>query len=261
MTVISMTTDFGSGDHEVGVMRGVILRIAPQVKLADLSNDIHPQDILQGALILAAAASYFPAGSVHLAVVDPGVGTARRAMAGKIGDSYIVGPDNGLFSLMLDQAEADGQAVELVCLDQPKYWLPLVSRVFHGRDIFAPVAAHLANGVALHDLGTPLSDPVRLTIPKPQRTERGWLGEVITTDAFGTLSLNLTADHLSCAKPKAIINGKKVVDFVQTFGERPAGTLVMMIDSTGWLSIAVVNGNAEVTLGAARGTRVEVICE
>jgi hypothetical protein len=150
-----MTTDFGAGDHEVGVMRGVIYRIAPQAKLADLSHDIPPQDILEGALILSQAASYFPPGTVHLAVIDPGVGTARRPIAGRVGDSFFVGPDNGLFTLRWKLAEEQRKPVEVFHLDNPDYWLPVVSRVFHGRDIFAPVAAHLANGVAWRRLGKP----------------------------------------------------------------------------------------------------------
>ena len=261
MTVISMTTDFGAGDHEVGVMRGVIYRIAPQAKLADLSHDIPPQDILEGALILSQAASYFPPGTVHLAVIDPGVGTARRPIAGRVGDSFFVGPDNGLFSLLWELAEEQRKPVEVFHLDNPDYWLPVVSRVFHGRDIFAPVAAHLANGVALEAIGKAITDPVRIVVPKPTKTDHGWQAEVISVDAFGTLNLNLRADQLTGNRVTALINGKKITDFVKTFGERPAGTAVLMIDSSGWLSIAIVNGSAAARLGAKNRTPVEIVCE
>lgn len=261
MTVISMTTDFGAADHEVGVMRGVIYGIAPQAKLADLSHDIPPQDVLQGALILAQCAPYFPAGTVHLAVVDPGVGTARRPIAGRVGDSFIVGPDNGLFTLLFEQAEEQRKPIKVVHLDQPAFWLPVISRVFHGRDIFAPVAAHLANGVALEALGTVISDPVRKPIPEPTKTKHGWSAEVISVDAFGTLNLNVRADQLTGSRVTAVVNGKRITEYVKTFGERPPGTAVLMIDSSGWLSIAVVNGNAAIKLGASNRTPVEITCE
>jgi S-adenosylmethionine hydrolase len=130
-------------------MKGVIWTIAPNVQIADISHAIRPQDVIQGALALARTAPYFPAGTIHVAVVDPGVGTQRRPLAMQLGEQYFVGPDNGLFSAVLARAKEQGHKITIVHLDQSQYWLPTVSRVFHGRDIFAPTAAHLARGVAL----------------------------------------------------------------------------------------------------------------
>ena len=167
MTVITLTTDFGSGDHEAGVLKGVIWAIAPDVKIADLSHDIAPHAVIEGAILLWRAAPYFPDGTIHVVVVDPGVGTSRRGIAAHLGSQYFVGPDNGLVSLLLDEAERNSEHCEFVHLDQPRYWLPEVTSVFHGRDIFAPVAAHLARGVALSSLGRFITDPTILDIPKP----------------------------------------------------------------------------------------------
>ena len=139
MTIITLLTDFGLQDGYVGIMKGVIWGIAPGVQIADISHAVKAQDVIQGALVLRHAVPYFPAGTVHTVVVDPGVGTSRRALAGRLRDQYFVGPDNGLFSLVLEQAEAQGETVEWVHLTRGEYWLPQVSAVFHGRDIFAPV--------------------------------------------------------------------------------------------------------------------------
>src|SRR5574340_1407001 len=193
MTVISLLTDFGISDEYVGVMKGVIWGIAPQARLADITHAIQPQNILHGALVLGRAYRYFPAGTVHLAVVDPGVGTARRGIALRVGAQTFVGPDNGLFTIPM----GSGEPVEAVSLDNPAYRLPAVSRTFHGRDIFAPAAAHVANGISLSALGEPVSDPVKLSIPQPTRMGNTWLAEVLLVDAFGNLITNLPAADLT----------------------------------------------------------------
>ncbi|HEX2979101.1 MAG TPA: SAM-dependent chlorinase/fluorinase, partial [Anaerolineaceae bacterium] len=197
MSIITLSTDFGLKDGNVGVMRGVIWGIAPQAQLSDLSHLIEPQNILEGALILGRSAPYFPAGSIHVMVVDPGVGTARRPLAAQIDSQYFVGPDNGLITLLLDRAEQAGKPVDIVHLDRPEYWLKEVSYVFHGRDIFAPVAAHLANGVPLARLGSPIHDPLRLDIPHPTRTPTGWDAQIIYIDSFGNLVTNLRREDLA----------------------------------------------------------------
>ncbi len=147
MTVITLLTDFGLRDGYSGVMKGVIWKIAPQVQIADISHTIKPQNIFQGALALARTAPFFPSGTIHVAVVDPGVGTQRRPIGLRLGEYYFVGPDNGLFTLVIEHAESLGVVIQVFHLNQTTYWLPEVSRVFHGRDIFSPVAAHLARGI------------------------------------------------------------------------------------------------------------------
>ncbi|MBU4224345.1 MAG: SAM-dependent chlorinase/fluorinase, partial [Chloroflexi bacterium] len=177
MPIISLMTDFGLKDGNVGVMKGVIWGICPQAQIADLSHTIQPQNVPEAALILFRSAPYFPKDTIHVVVVDPGVGTARRPIAAQIGSQRYVCPDNGVLTMILERAEQEGWPVEIVHLDKPQYWLKEISHVFHGRDIFAPSAAHLAGGLPLRDLGTPIHDPVKLALPKPQRTENGWRGE------------------------------------------------------------------------------------
>ena len=266
MTLITLLTDFGLQDGYPGIMKGVIWGIAPDVQIADLTHAIHAQDIMEGALALGRAFPYFPPGTIHLAVVDPGVGTGRRAMAARIGDCFFVGPDNGLCTALLEQG---GEGVQAVQLDQPRFWLPQVSHSFHGRDIFAPVAAHLANGVALDELGSPLVDLVRLTIPQPQPVtdlERDyswqWWGQVIHVDTFGNLATNFTRQHvLNTGKTCLHIAGIEICGLANTFGEGQPGDLLAMLDSSGQISICVVNGSAARRLNVAAGAKVELFCQ
>ncbi len=262
MTVITLTTDFGTGDYEVGVLKGVIWRIAPHVQIADLSHDITPYDTLEAALLLWRAVPYFPHGTIHVAVVDPGVGTSRRGIAAHLGSQYYVGPDNGLLSLLMSRGELNNEKISIVHLDQSKYWLLDVSNVFHGRDVFAPVAAQLASGTPLRLLGTPITDPVRIEFPRPARISRGWHGQVIHIDHFGNLSTNLNSSHLNPTKEVMIkIKGEQITGLVSTFGERNVGTLVALLDSSGLLAISVVNGSAAQALKAAVGDEIEVLIE
>jgi len=260
MTVITLTTDFGIGDHEAGVLKGVIWTIAPRVQIADLSHGITPHDIFEAALLLWRVAPYFPDGTIHLVVVDPGVGTSRRGIAARLGSQYFVGPDNGLLTMVMSRVQKANQEIAIVHLDKPEYWLPEVSRVFHGRDLFAPIAAHLASGVPLSSLGTLIDDPVRIEIPQPLHTPRGWHGQIIHKDHFGNLTTNLTLGHLKSKKEvMLIIKGEQISGLVSTFGERPTGTLVALMDSSGFLAISVVNGNAAQVLNAAIGDGLEVL--
>lgn len=257
--ILTLMTDFGLKDGNVGVMKGVILSIAPQAHLIDLSHLISPQNVAEAALILHRSVPYFPRGSIHLVVVDPGVGTARRPMAAELDDQYFVGPDNGLITRWLERLERQGKPARFFHLDQRQYWLPEVSHVFHGRDIFAPSAAHLAAGVPLEKLGTPIHDPVRLDLPQPQRTALGWQAQVIHVDHFGNLSTNLYDEHLAGQSVSAVhIAGATIPGMVRTFGERPEGELVALFGSTGNLIISVVNGSAAQRLKASPGDQVDV---
>ena len=259
MSRILLLTDFGTRDGYPAAMKGVIWSIAPQAEIADLTHDIPPQDVLAAALTLGRTAPYFPAKTIFVAVVDPGVGTSRRPLAARLGAHLFAAPDNGLLTVVLQKAERSGAPVELVQLDRPEYWLPQVCRTFHGRDIFAPVAAHLANGATLAELGTPISDPIRLHLPEPRRTPGGWQGEVIHIDHFGNLATNLGSEHLPPAGEMEIhIRGERIVGVAAAYGESPAGSLTALIDSAGALSIAVVNGSAAERLHARVGEIVEI---
>jgi S-adenosylmethionine hydrolase len=259
LSVITLLTDFGLQDGYVGIMKGVIWSIAPQVQIADLTHEIAAQDILAGALALVRCAPFFPPGTVHIAVVDPGVGTLRRAIAAQLGNQAFVGPDNGLVTLLLEIAQGAGQPVQFVQLDQPAYWLEQVSSSFHGRDIFAPVGAHLSNGIPLLKLGSPIDDPMRLVIPQPEATPQGWNGQVVHIDHFGNCATNLGPTHLDQMQSFHIkIKGQEIHDMVKSFGEHQNGELVAMLDSDGRLAIAVVNGSAAQLLSARVGDQVEL---
>ena len=264
MAIITLMTDFGIKDGNVGVMKGVILGICPQAQISDLSHMIGAQNVREASLILLRSTPYFPKGTVHVVVVDPGVGTARRPMAAQIGDWFYVGPDNGTITLLLERAEKEGWPCKFVQLDQTKYWLPNVSYVFHGRDIFSPVAAHLANSVPLSDLGTEFADPIRLQLPQPQRIDHGWRGEIIHIDHFGNVASNIRVENLGNAiqnKDKIIakLNGIEIKGMVNTFGERAEGEVVALLGSTGNLIISVVNGNAADKLSIKVGDGIEAI--
>jgi S-adenosylmethionine hydrolase len=255
-------TDFGIKDGNVGVMKGVIWQICPEAHIADVSHMIGAQDVREAALILARSSPYFPKGTIQLVVVDPGVGTDRRPMAARIGSDFFVGPDNGVITLWLDRARKERLELEFVMLDQPTYWLSEVSHVFHGRDIFAPVAAHIAKGVPLAAVGSPFTDPVELTLPVPRRVPGGWDGEVIHVDHFGNVATNIRAEDLAGAisreRIEVLLGRTKIKGMVNTFGERHPGDTVALLGSTGNLIISVVNGDAASSLGIRVGDSVRV---
>ena len=260
MAVISLTTDFGSKDGFVGTMKGVIWGIAPDVQIADITHEIPPQDIMTGAIALWRAAPFFPAGSVHIAVVDPGVGTSRRPMAVRLGYQFFVVPDNGLLTPLILDAEVAGLPIEYVHLENPEYWLPHVSRTFHGRDIFAPVGAHLFNGVAMYSLGSRFNTPVRLDMQLPEPIPGGWRAQITVIDVFGNLSTNLKASRLAEMGEVIIrVHGRQIDGLVESYGHRNPGELVALIDSENFLEVALVNGSAAQELGARLGDMVEVV--
>jgi len=242
-------------------MKGVIWRIAPHVQIADLSHTIRPYDVRQAALLLARQVAYFPADTIHVAVVDPGVGTARRPIAAQIGPQRFVGPDNGIFTPMFHQAEQSRWPVRIVHTHRTAYWLPEVSDIFHGRDVFAPVAAHWAAGVPLEDLGEVIDDPVQLALPRPQPTAQGLTGEVtLIFQHFGNLITNIHRDDLDDWSQVLIrLCGVEIDGLVRTFGDRQPGTLIALFGSSGHLMISVVNGRAADRLNPSIGDQVEII--
>jgi S-adenosylmethionine hydrolase len=235
--VISITTDFGGSDYDAGVLAGVIWSISPQARIAVLTHDVTPFNVLEGAVILSRCVPYFPEGTVHLAVVDPGVGTPRRGLAARIGGQYFVGPDNGLCSLLVEQARKDNLPVE-----------------------FAPVAAHLASGVPLAEFGPVLADPVLIHLPIPQKGQNGWRGTILHIDHFGNLTSNLTSEHLAGRTRFLItIQGEKITNLTGTYGAAQPGDLITLLDDSGCLEIAVSRGSAEKRLRAAVGTEFELV--
>ncbi len=259
--ILTLLTDFGLKDHFIGVMKGVISGIAPQSRIIDISHQIRPQNVQEGARMLAEAVPYFLPGTVHVAVVDPGVGTERRALAGQIGEHFFVAPDNGLLTPLIQNARAEDAPVHLVSLTEPKYWLSDISQSFHGRDIFSPVGAHLVNGLPLEKLGKVITDPILIDLPQIKKTSRGWQAEVVMVDVFGNLSTNLPVEKLPNGRHDIAIKIKreKISGLTRTFGEAPTGSLIATVDSTGSLAISVVNGSAAERLNADLGTPVDVI--
>ncbi|WP_138430880.1 SAM hydrolase/SAM-dependent halogenase family protein [Fodinibius saliphilus] len=258
--VITLTTDFGLKDYYVSAMKGVILGIAPDVRMIDISHDIPSQDIMAGSWILQNSAMLFPAGTVHNVVVDPGVGTDRNAVALKIGDQYFVGPDNGIFSLLTQNR--DYKAVKLT---NDKYWREDPSETFHGRDIFAPAAAHLSEGVPLEDLGEPLSELVTYRWTVPIADKDGLEGMVIHIDKFGNLITNITSDQIEEVigdKSVKIYVGNTILDdIVGTFGAVPEGEPMAFIGSSGMLEIGINKGNAEEMLSVQKGAQISLILQ
>jgi S-adenosyl-L-methionine hydrolase (adenosine-forming) len=261
MTVITLLTDFGLRDGYPGVMKGVIWKIAPQVQIADLSHSIKPQNIYSGALALSRTAPYFPDGTIHVAVVDPGVGTTRRPIGLRLGEHTYIGPDNGIFTLVIEKAESLHDTIQVVHLDNNAYWLPEISRVFHGRDIFAPVAAHLALGACLEQMGTQVDDPVRIDVPRPQSIPGGGLrGQVTEIDTFGNLITNIGQSQLlPLGEVRVHIAGEQIDSIMKTFGDRPTGVLAAFIGTSQDLVISAVDGNASAILSASIGDEVEVL--
>ena len=258
--IISLLTDFGTQDGFVGVMKGVIWKIAPGTAIADVSHEIEAQNILHGALILGQSYRYFPDESIHVGVVDPGVGTSRQAIALRIGKYFFVGPDNGLLTIPIQDGLRNGETIQAVVLDKPGYWLEAVSASFHGRDIFAPAAAHLARGTAIEALGSAMEGtPTCLEIPKAIRTDFGWRCQVLMADRFGNLITNLSQDETGGAGIGEVRCVEAVCDtFVRTFGEGHPGQLVTMFDSSGRLSLCVVGGSARERVKAKTGQTIEV---
>ena len=257
---VCLLTDFGLKDEFVGVMKGVIASIAPQTQVIDISHQVRPQDVAEGAHFLAQAVPYFPPGTVYVAVVDPGVGTHRRGLAARIGDHFFVAPDNGLLTLVLETAWAEQMPVRLVSLEDPHYWLPQVSSTFHGRDIFSPVGAHLANGLPLSNLGPAIDDPILLELAHPWPTTEGWEAEVARVDGFGNLCTNLRGDALPADAERIVvrIGRESIHGLTQAFGDSQPGTLIAMVDSSGFVAVAEVNGNAARRLGVGVGEKVLV---
>ena len=253
MPIITLTTDFGLADGYVAAMKGVIAGIAPHAVVVDITHQIPPQDVCAAAYVLHTTLPSFPPGAVHVAVVDPGVGSARRALAVRTARGLLVGPDNGVFTYVL-QAEPFALCIEL---DQPAYWRPTLSRTFHGRDLFAPVAAHLAAGAALEQLGTPVADPVLLEIAAPERFADGRIhGSIVYIDHFGNLISNIPSEWLTGRRWLIYIADRQLTGPLTTYSEAAPGALLALPGSNGLLEIALREGNAAQQLAGSVGMAV-----
>ncbi len=256
--IVSLLTDFGTSDNYVGQMKGVMLGLGPSLRIVDLTHEVPAQDVLEGAFQLATGWSAFPPGTVHVAVVDPGVGTARRPIAFVFHDHLFVMPDNGLATLVLDGANPH----DLVVLDRPEFHRPVVSRTFHGRDIFSPVAAHLALGRTLGEVGSQ-ADPasiVRLSLPPVQRTPNSARGPVVSIDHFGNCRTLIKPSDIPAPRDRVRVRcGHAVMLGIQeTFGSVEPGRTLALFGSHGGLEIAVREGSAARAWEIARGAMVEV---
>jgi len=256
--IITLLTDFGTKDHYVAAMKGVILSINPGCLLVDISHDVVPQDIQEGALILANTFFYFPKRTIHLSVVDPGVGSPRKPVLLVTQNYFFVGPDNGLFGLVAQRERVK----QLVVLTRKKYFLPSVSMTFHGRDIFAPVAAHLSLGVKPSAFGYETRSLNELEIQRPIVKDGKLSGEILHIDTFGNLVSNISEERLFQfirGRPFLIRAGRKGIrDLKSGYWEGKKGEPIAMIGSSGFLEISVREGNAQKMLRAKRGDPILV---
>jgi hypothetical protein len=255
VSVITLTTDFGTGDWFVGTMKGVIASLAPRATVVDLTHDLPPGDIRAGAFALAASHRFFPKGTIHVAVVDPGVGSDRKAIAVQTAKGVFVGPDNGVLSWTLAREKV--RAIH--ALENEAYFLQPVSRTFHGRDVFAPVAAHLSRGLPIQKLGPALKDFVRLAWPEALVRRDGVEGEVVYIDRFGNAITNLEGSLVpgfARATCEIYARRRRVCPLRPFYQAVPPKTPVAVIGSSGFLEIAINGGSAAKALGVRLGTRM-----
>ena len=255
--VIALLSDFGTRDHYAGTMKGVMIGICPDVTFVDITHDITPHDVMEGALQLAASCRYFPAGTIFLSVVDPGVGSSRRGIAVEAGDYRFVAPDNGVLTAAL----RDVPPKRIVELTERRYARPTVSRTFEGRDRFAPAAAWMAKGIQLSALGRAVTSYHQIEIPQPQVADQ-LAGVVLLIDRFGNLVTNIdrrTFESFTRAQPVALkVNDHAIARVVATYSDIRAGEVCALFGSTEHLEFAVNGGSAADTLSITKGAKVEI---
>lgn len=249
--IITFLSDFGLDDAYVGIVKGVILSVFPRALIIDITHNIKPQNISEASYLLFTSAPYFPPGTVHLAVVDPGVGTSRRPILVQTKKHFLVGPDNGLFTDFINDD------AKIFHLNRAEFFLNQISQTFHARDIFAPVSAHLASGVSPEKMGELINDPCLLSRPKPEIKSDRIIGQVIHIDRFGDLITNIPKNLVP---ENAIIRimGKEISCLSKNYCG-PAGTLLALIGSSGLLEISIASDSAALRLKAGVGQPVEVI--
>jgi S-adenosylmethionine hydrolase len=255
--VITLTTDFGAADHFVGAMKGVILGIAPQTQIVDITHEIAPYELNEAAFVIAQAWRYFPKRTIHMVVVDPGVGSARRPILVEAGGHYFVGPDNGVFSMIYDSAR-----IKVREISNPKYVRKEVSRTFHGRDVFAPAAAHLSLGVALTKFGKPVSDYIRLSVAKSTEFAKNqWRGTILKVDRFGNLITNFHITDFPDVQTQPIelrVGLERIHRLALTYAETEIGEVFAIVGSSGYIEVAANQASAAKILGCGAGAPVEL---
>lgn len=255
--IITLTTDYGINDHLVAVLKGVILKINPDVTIVDITHAVTPFDLLDGALAIASAYAFFPPRTIHVVIVDPGVGTERRPILVSGQNQYFIAPDNGVLSGVFEKE----QNIVVRHLTSEHYFLQPVSKTFHGRDIFAPVAGWLSKHWQPASMGEEITDFKRFALPKPKEADGGLKGVVLKVDSFGNLMTNFRAEDLpedahEKGTVKLQVGTHAVTRLVPTFASGNAGEAVAFIGSSGYVEIAVNKGNASKTLGISRGVAV-----
>jgi S-adenosyl-L-methionine hydrolase (adenosine-forming) len=254
--IITLTTDFGEGSRYVAAMKGVVLSINPGVQLVDISHSVPHQDIRTGAIVLAETTRWFPPDTIHVAVIDPGVGSMRRIVYARIGSQHFIAPDNGLLSCL---AMVERPA-KIVCLSEPRHWLPDVSHTFHARDIMAPVGARLSLGLPPEELGQPLDQLIELSWPEVQRVPNRIEGEIVEVDSFGNLITNITREMLHGVPTNEVVVVKcqehETQGIFSTYSDQPSMTFMAHVGSTGRLELAIVDENASAMLGVKVGAGV-----
>ena len=273
--IITLTTDFGLRDGYVAAMKGVVLGISPEVTLVDISHEIPPHDVAHAAFVVGSICSYFPAGTIHVAVVDPGVGTDRNPLLVTTTEGTYVAPDNGLLTYVYERHAAVGSAGQdsddafmtptmvpvpegcaAYTLDREEYRLRHVSSTFHGRDIFAPAAAHLSAGVQPDDLGTPVDSVVCLNVPRPRVCDGGVEGRIIYVDRFGNMVCNIRAEDVAGGIAEVEIEGRRIPGLSSSYA---GDGLLAIVGSHGYVEVAVTEGSAAEYLGAGLGARVRAV--
>ncbi len=272
--IITLITDFGSKDGYVASLKGVILTINPTVTIVDVTHDIAPQNIFQAAFILQTVYTYFPENTIHLVVVDPEVGSDRHAVLLKTGTSFFIAPDNGVLSYIIDSSNDDikimpdktisnsskcaiNDKFQALVINNPKYWRQTVSATFHGRDIFAPVAAHLSLGLDYRVFGEPAKYINRIHIPKSSVNDLGnVVGQIIHIDNFGNLITNITNQYITSEDLIVLVSGKKIKGLSRCYAEGRG--LVAVIGSSGYVEISYYNGNAAHFLAAKVGDEIRI---
>jgi S-adenosylmethionine hydrolase len=251
--ILTLTTDFGLSDHYVGVMKGVILGICSKARIVDISHGVTPYAIAEGAFTIAQAYRFFPKGTVHVVVVDPGVGSARRPILMKAAGQYFVAPDNGVLAMIFAREKHSVRVIT-----NERYFLHPVSGTFHGRDIFAPVAAHVANGVAPARVGKAIADYLRPPFESPRQTDkRTWSGTVLKVDGFGNIVTNFPADDFP-AIAKLTIGRASARRLAPNYAEAPPGELVAIAGSSGYLEVSINQGSAAAKIRCHSGDACQI---
>jgi S-adenosylmethionine hydrolase len=258
VSIITLTTDFGTGSPYVAAMKGVILSLNPAATVVDITHEVPAQDVRYAAVVLDDVSDRFPGGTVHVAVVDPGVGTDRALVFARIGRQCYLAPDNGVLSRLAQRTAP----AKLVRLSEPDYWLHPVSATFHGRDILAPVAARLSLGLDPDHLGVSMERLLMLDWPEVRRAPGRIEGTVLLADSFGNLITDITSDMLpgpsESADVRVFCRSHLVTGLSRTYGNSPQGTLVALVGSSGRLELAIVGGSAAAAIQAQRGDQVTV---